>query len=146
MIQVLLLDAVTNNADRHALNWGLVRDEKTNQYSLSVFDHASSFVDMFEDKSHFLSNGWGSSYITVGNDKGRHNIGSDGKKIIEYICKQYPEYFDEFCDQFTTKLPEILEQIKQKKMNFDFKRLSRKMEERKRFLNKIKSRGEVEYE
>ena len=146
MIQVLLLDAVTNNGDRHALNWGLVRDEKTDRYSLAVFDHASSFVDMFENKSYFLSNGWTSTYITVGVDKGKHNIGSDGKKVIEYICKQYSEYFEEFCEKFDAKLPQILEQIEQEDMKIDFRRLSNKMEERRKFLNRLKSRGELEYE
>lgn len=146
IIQVMLLDAVTNNGDRHALNWGLVRDEKTNQHTLAVFDHASSFMDMFENRSHYLKNGWSSSYITVGDDNGRHYLGSDGKKIIEYISKEYPEYFDEFADRFNEKLPKILEQVKQEKMKIDFYRLNQKMGDRKNFLKKLKNRGELEYE
>lgn len=146
VLQVLLLDAVTNNSDRHALNWGLVRDEKTSKHNLAVFDHASSFMDMFEDKSHYLKNGWSSTYITVGDDKGKHHLGSDGKKVIEYICKEYPEYFDEFVDKFNEKIPRILEQVKQEKMKIDFYRLNKKIGERKSFLNKLKNRGELEYE
>lgn len=145
VIQVLLLDAVTNNADRHALNWALIREEKTNKYSLAVFDHASAFIDMFENKAYFLSNGWGSTYVTVGADKGKHNIGSDGKKIIEYISKQYPEYFEEFCDRFDAKLPQILKQIEQENMKIDFRRLSNKMGERKNFLRRLRDRGNFEY-
>lgn len=146
IIQVLLLDAVTNNGDRHALNWGLVRDEKTNKHTLAVFDHASAFIDMFEDKSHFLVDGWSSTYVTVGNDKGKHYLGSDGKKVTEYICKEFPEYFDEFVDKFNEKLPEILEQIKQEKMKIDYFRFDLKIRGKRKYLNKLRSRGELEYE
>lgn len=146
MIQVMLLDAITNNGDRHALNWALVRDEKTNQYTLAVFDHASSFIDMFEDRSYILGNGWSSTYITVGNDKGRHSIGSDGKVVVEYISKQYPEYFEKFSEKFEDKLPGILEFVKQENMKIDFNRLSSKMSEKKHFLKKLRDRGEREYE
>lgn len=146
MIQVLILDAITNNGDRHALNWGLVRKEKTGKYSLAVFDHASAFIDMFEDKSYFLTDGWSSTYVTVGNDNGKHYLGSDGKKVIEYIFKEYPDYFDEFASKFNEKLPIILDKIKQEKMKIDFFRLDLKMRGRKNYLNKLKDRGELEYE
>ena len=145
IIQVLLLDAVTNNGDRHVLNWALIRGEKTNRYNLAVFDHASSFVDMFDDRSYYLGNGWTGTYITVGTDKGRHNIGSDGKKVIEHIAKQYPEYFEEFCDRFDAKLLHVLEQIEHENMKIDFRRLSNKMGERKNFLRKLRDRGNFEY-
>lgn len=143
MIRVLLLDGVTNNGDRHALNWALVRKEKPNEYSLAVFDHASAFVDMFENRAWVLGNGWSSTYITVGNDRGRHTIGSDGKVVVEYISKEYPEYFEEFCEDFDAKLPGILELIKQEDMHIDFRRLCDKMSDKKRFLKKLRSRGEI---
>lgn len=146
IIQVLLLDAITNNGDRHALNWGLVRDEKTNKHTLAVFDHASAFIDMFEDKSHFLVDGWSSTYVTVGNDKGKNHLGSDGKKVTEYICKEFPEYFDEFVDKFNEKLPGILEQIKQEKMKIDYFRFDLKIRGKRKYLNKLRNRGELEYE
>ena len=144
IIQVLLLDSVTNNGDRHALNWALVRDEKTNKYNLAVFDHASAFVDIFE-KSYILKNGWSTTYVTVGDDRGRHNIGSDGKAVAEYICKQYPEYFDEFYERFEKELPEILELCKEEGMRIDYKRLSDKIGIKKHFLRKLRDRGELEY-
>ena len=146
MIQVILLDAVTNNGDRHALNWALVRNEKTNEYTLAVFDHASAFVDMFENRSYILGNGWSATYITVGNDRGRHNIGSDGKVVVEYISKEYPEYFEDFYDKLDAKLPNILELIKQENMKIDFNRLTSRMSEKKHFLRKLKDRGEMEYD
>jgi len=146
MIRVLLLDSITNNGDRHALNWSLVRDKKSDEYSLAVFDHSSAFVNMIERSDFAARNGWSTTYITVGNDRERTHIGSEGKKIVEYICKQYPEYFDEFCDKFEAKLPTILELIKQEQMKIDFNRLSSKMEEKKRFMRRLKNRGEIEYE
>ena len=130
IIQVLLLDAVTNNGDRHVLNWGLVREEKTNNYSLAVFDHASAFVDMLEDKSYYIKSGWANTYITVGEDRGKTNIGSDGKKVIDYIAEEYPDYFNDFYKKFNEKLPDILESIKKENMKIDFYRLQRKMQER----------------
>jgi len=145
IIHVLLLDAVTNNGDRHALNWALVREEKTNKYTLAVFDHSSAFADMIEYRG-FTGNGWSTTYTTVGRDKGRHDIGSEGKAVIEYISKEYPEYFDEFCDDFVAKLPGILELINQEDMKIDFNRLSNKMGERRHFLKKLKNRGEIEYD
>ena len=145
IIRVLLLDSITNNGDRHALNWALVRDEKTGEYSLAVFDHASAFVDMFE-RSYILGNGWSTSYVTVGNDRGRHTIGSDGKVVVEYISQEYPEYFEEFCNNFEAKLPNIMELVRQEEMKIDFRRLSDKIGEKKRFLRRLRNKGEIEYE
>jgi len=145
MIRVMLLDSITNNGDRHALNWALVRDEKTHEYTLAVFDHASAFMDMFQYRG-IKDSGWSTSYITVGNNKGRHNIGSEGKYIVECISKEYSEYFDEFSKEFEEKLPGILELVKQENMKIDFRRLSDKMAEKKRFLRKLRQRGELEYD
>lgn len=146
IINVLMLDSITNNGDRHALNWALVRDKITNRYELAAFDHSSAFVDMFEDKSYILGRGWNSTYITVDDNKKKNYIGNDGEKILRYISKTYPEYFEEFCDNFDEKLPSILEKIRKENMKIDFNRLVKKLEEKKRFLKKLRDRGELEYE
>ena len=146
IIQVLLLDAITNNGDRHSQNWGLIREEKTNNYKLAVFDHASAFVNMFEDKEFFVKSGWINTYTTVGDDIKKNNIGSDGKKIIDYISEKYPEYFEEFYEKFENKLPELLEKVEQEHMKIDFLRFKRKMQERKGYLKRVKNKGEYEYE
>lgn len=143
VINVLLLDAITNNGDRHAFNWALVRNKDTGEYSLAVFDHSSSFVNMIETKEHFARNGWSTTYITMGTDKGRTNIGSDGKYIVDCISKDYPEYFDEFCDKFCDRLSGIFEIIKNEDMKIDFNRLTSKMGEKKYFLKKLRNRGEI---
>ena len=144
MIRVILLDAITNNGDRHALNWALVRNEKTNEYTLAVFDHASAFMDMFQNRG-IKDSGWSTSYITVGHDKGRHDIGSEGKRLVEYISNEYPKYFEEFCQDFEAKLPNILELIKKGNMKIDFNRLSSKIGEKKHFLRRLRSKGDFEY-
>ena len=100
---------------------------------------------MFENRAYILGNGWSTTYVTVGNDRGRHNIGSDGKVVVEYICKEYPKYFEEFYEKFNTKLPNILELIKQENMKIDFNRLTSKIGDKRHFLKKLKSREEIEY-
>ena len=101
---------------------------------------------MFENREYFTRHGWSTTYLTVGNDRGKHNIGSGGKELVEYISKEYPEYFDEFCDKFDSKLPVILEQIKQEEMKIDFNRLTNKLAEKRRFLMKLRNRGERGYD
>ena len=58
VVQALLLDCVTNNADRHANNWCIVRDKITNTYTVGVFDHSSSFIDMMSERNNATMNGW----------------------------------------------------------------------------------------
>lgn len=144
IIKVLLLDAVTNNGDRHALNWALVRDEQTSEYTLAVFDHASAFWNMLKYRGINESD-WSASYTTFGYNKGRHDIGSAGQYIVECISKEYPEYFEEFGDKFEEKLPEILEKVKREEMDIDFKILSDKMRFKKHFFRKLRHKGEIEY-
>lgn len=146
IVRVLLLDSVTNNGDRHAFNWGLVRDKDTGEYNLAVFDHSSAFVNMFEDREFFVRNGWNTTYITVGDDCGKNRIGSSGETVVRYISKKYPEIFKEFTGKFEEKLPEILQQVKQEKMNIDFDRLSKKLGEKRKFLVSIREREELEHE
>jgi len=143
VIQVLLLDAITNNGDRHACNWALVRNEVTDEYCLGVFDHATTFIDMFENRAYLLGNGWCATYITVGSDMGRNDIGSSAEKLVDYISKKYPKYFEDFCEKFFSRLPDILEKIKQEKMSIDFNRLVNKMGDKKYYFKKLRSRGEI---
>lgn len=152
MIQVILLDGITNNGDRHALNWGVVRDEKTNKYSLAVFDHASSFKGMLQKSflpqanPYFNDIEWSTSYITVGKDTRRNDIGSMGKVLVEYISEKYPQYFEEFYAKLDVKLPEILESIQQENMKIDYKEFTNQIKLKKRLLEKLINRGELEYE
>lgn len=145
IIHTLLLDSITNNADRHSNNWALIRDKQTNLYQLAIFDHSSALVDMIEEKAHFTYNGWVCSYVTT-NDNNKNRRGDIGKDIIEHISKDYPEYLEEFCDIFNEKLPSILEKINEENLPIDMKRLERKLIERNRFLNKVKDKEDSEHE
>lgn len=144
IIRVLLLDAITNNGDRHALNWALVRNISNNDYSLAVFDHASSFMNMFKYRG-IETDEWIASYTTFGKDKERRDIGSNGKYVIECISKEYPEYFEEFCKEFESKLPQILDCVEKEKMDIDFTFFVNKIKYKERFLEKIRNRKDMEY-
>ncbi len=146
IIYVLLLDSVTNNGDRHAFNWALVRNKKTNYYDLAVFDHSSTLIDMLKKDIFRKPMMWNGSYITVGEDKGKTNIGSNGEKLVNYIFKNYPEYFEGFSDIFEKRIPTIIEQLRKENMNIDVDVLYTKLREKNRFLHKLKSKGELEYE
>ena len=147
VIHTLLLDAVTNNADRHGNNWGLIRNKKTNRYEFADFDHSSSFVDMFEDKKHFTVNGWVSSYTSVKPTNQETRMGSCGNEIIEYIAKNYREDFKDFSIKFNNRLPNIIEEIKDEKLDINIDRLERRLNDKKRFLKQLsREEGEIEYE
>lgn len=146
VLNVLLLDCVTNNGDRHAFNWALVRNKEDDKYDLAVFDHSGSFANMLELREYYAKNGWSTTYVNVDNKKRGYNIGSGGKEVTEYISSKYPEYFQEFSDKFINKLPKILDDINREEMKIDFNRLSSKMIEKKNFLIKLRDRGERDYE
>ena len=145
MIHTILLDSILNNGDRHNNNWALVRDKEANIYELAVFDHSSSLVDMIEDQRFFSYNGWVSSYITAQENNSKIRKGSIGKDLIEYIAKNNSDYFEEFADTFKEKMPHFMEEIKEEKLPVNMRRLEDKLNERSRYINKIRSRGDVEY-
>ena len=144
IIHTLLLDSVMNNGDRHNNNWALVINKETGKYELAIYDHSSSFVDMLEEKRAATYNGWVGSYVTV-NESSTIRKGSVGKDIIKYMADNYSEYFDEFVDIFNGKLPFVLEEIKNENLPIDISRLDMKLKQRSSFLNKIKSREDLEY-
>ena len=144
MIHTLLLDAIVNNADRHNNNWALVRNKQTNFYELAIFDHSSSLVDMLEDRRFCTHEGWVGSYVTL-QENNKVRRGSRGKDIIEYISKNYSEYFEEFSSIFNERLPDIIKEIKNENLPIEINRLELKLNQRNGFLKKIKSRGDSEY-
>lgn len=147
IIQTLLLDAITNNADRHSNNWALIRNKITSEYELADFDHSSSFVDMFEDRRHFTANGWVSSYTSVNPTNDKTKMGSCGDEMIKYISKNYREDFEDFFAKFNDKLPNILQEIRNENLDIDMQRLEQRLNDKKRFLKQqSKEEGEIEYE
>lgn len=144
ILHTLLLDSVINNGDRHNNNWALVINKETGKYELAIFDHASTFIDMIEEQPRCVYNGWVGSYISY-DERRTIRKGDLGKEIIDYIAKNYKEYFEEFCEIFNEKLPFILGEIKKENLPIDKNRLELKLNQRNNYLKKIKSRGESEY-
>lgn len=93
VIWSILLDAFTNNVDRHKKNWALVRNKLSNYYELATFDNVKSFINMFFHRAGYRkSDLWAISYNgTISST----NI-QCGDQICEFIEKEYPEYFYEF--------------------------------------------------
>ena len=147
VIQTLLLDSITNNGDRHSNNWALIRNKKTNKYELAVYDHASSFVDMFKEKKHFTVRGWVGSYIVTDERQRRCGIGASGEELIRYISANYREHFEDFCIQFDANLDKSIDEISKLGLPIDIVRLKNKLNERRRFLKSLTKteKGEVEY-
>lgn len=145
VLHTLLLDAITNNADRHPNNWALIRDKKTNSYQLADFDHSSCFTDMYNDKSFCTSDGWVSSYITVTRQPNARR-GNCGLKMIEYIFKNYNEETQEFSQNLNDNIEDIILEIKNENLKVDIKKLEKKLRGRNRLLQRMINREELEYE
>lgn len=144
-IQTILLDSITNNRDRHANNWALVRNKTTNKYELALYDHAVSFIDMFEEKKHLTIDGWVGSYIITDENRRKKDLGDIGKNLVNYIFENYREYFDDFYKNFDLVFDDTMEEIMCLDLNIDKKRLKKKLESRKEYL-KYLSKGDREYE
>lgn len=140
LLETLMLDSIMNNGDRHANNWAVVRDKKTNWYELAIFDHSSTFTDMLHDQRHYTCNGWVTSYIKVKEEKTKIRTGSLGNEIIQFICENYGEIFNGVTERFNEKLPYIIEEIKKENLPIDINRLEKKLYERKNYLNNIRNR------
>lgn len=146
VLHTLLLDAITNNGDRHGNNWALIRDKETNQYKLADFDHSSSFTDMFTERKFCTLNGWVTSYIATTPGRSKFMMGNCGKEIIEYISKNYRKEFEEFSSIFDQNLDSIIEEIEGEELDIDKRRLTQKLRKRNGLLKEIISREEQEYE
>lgn len=107
VIQVLILDSIVNNPDRHPNNWAIVRNIKTGKYSLGIFDNGRSFynVTKYINKEEWICN-----YVLT-EERKRNGLGDRGDKIIRYIKQQYPEILKKFIHRFIHKLPEFYEEI-----------------------------------
>lgn len=134
VIQVLALDAITNNPDRHPNNWAIVRDIKNGKYSLGIFDHSIGFYDMTQKRGKNMQ--WVSSYVLT-KERKRNGIGDNGEKIIRYLKENYTEYFNNFIHRLIHKLPEFYQEIEDCPSCIDIRYLKKCLEEKVRYIYKM---------
>lgn len=145
VIHTLLLDAITNNADRHPNNWALIRDKKTNSYQLADFDHSSCFTDMYNDKIFCTNDGWVSSYTTISTQPNQRK-GSCGLEMIEYIFKNFEAETQEFSKKLNDNLEDIILEIKNENFKVDVRKLEKKLRSRNKLLQRMINKEDMEHE
>lgn len=107
ILHTALLDAITNNIDRHLSNWAIIRNKNTGKCLLGVFDNTLSFIDMSSVKPFAISGKWSESSIYIEPIKKC----TSQEEVCEYIARNYPEQFADFIDIMKDKLPEYSEAI-----------------------------------
>lgn len=139
VLQAILLDAMTNNADRHAKNWSLIRDKRTNRYTLGLFDHSSSFLDMISERPMATGKGyWSSTYLKIKPETNTYGLGESGDKIAKYVVDNYPEIAKEFCDNFANALPEFFAELEEAPtQRINVRRIKSTLTAKKRILEKM---------
>ena len=135
VIQTLLLDCITNNADRHTNNWCLVRDKNTNKYVVGLFDHSSSFIDMMTEGVKGVStNGWTSSSIRVSEYSARLGVGDRGDILLKHLIKIYPETSNEFFNTLNNELESFYKDTQEMNGKIDRKRIERNINQKMSYI------------
>lgn len=109
VIHTLLLDAFTNNVDRHGKNWGLVRNKATNYYELSTFDNAKSFVNMIFNRPGYSDK---DLWSIVYNGTTSTSKIETGKSICLLIKEKYPKEFDDFILRLNTNFDTFISSLR----------------------------------
>lgn len=151
IIQTLLLDSITNNSDRHTNNWGLVRNKQSNLYTLGLFDHSSSFIDMITEKKDASIDGWTSSSISVTSKTNHTGIGDLGSTIVSYLFRNYPDICNEFMHNLNSEIENFYEDLSSAPYNIDKRRLQRNIANKNLFINELlkqieEEKGGIEFE
>lgn len=147
IIHTIMLDCITNNADRHPDNWAIIRNKKTNKYELGIYDHSTTLVDMIDYRKFLTSNGWVSSFLLIEEPKQTRWTGDNGEKILRYIFDNYKEYFDEFYTNINNNMEKVVKEISEEDLGTNKDRVINKLREKKRFLKKLYiEKGELEYD
>jgi len=144
IVQTLLLDAISNNADRHANNWALIRNKQTNHYCLGLFDHSISFIDMIKQKSGVTKDGWTSTYTQVKDSHVENGIGDLGNTVVSYLFEHYPHYCAEFVKNFDNEIEGFYEDISSLPSSIDQNRLKKCLSSKRKYLEKLLQRDEFE--
>lgn len=133
IIQVTVADLFTQNIDRHLNNWALIRDKRTDKYSLGLFDHATTFFNMSfsNDIIGFsqseLRENWAMTSVLVEDGKRKSSNGID---LFSYIMEHHREYAVEILQQLHDKMSEIEHVIGYETIpNAEYNKLSPKQQE-----------------
>ena len=143
IVDAILLDCMTNNADRHMNNWTLIRDKRTDKYTLGLYDHSASFIDMMKGNKGASIDGWTSTYLSIDEKSRRKGIGNLGRDVLKYLVNKYPEISDEFFKNMYKELPSFYENIQFLNSKVDIAKMKKNFEMKQRYVNKIlEERGE----
>lgn len=143
IVDAILLDCMTNNADRHMNNWTLIRDKRADKYTLGLYDHSASFIDMMKDNKGASVDGWTSTYLSIDEKSSRKGIGNLGRDVLKYLVNKYPEISDEFFKNMYKELPSFYEDIQFLSSKVDIVKIKKNFEMKQRYVNKIlEERGE----
>lgn len=113
IIQATTFDLMTNNVDRHLNNWSLIRNKKTDNYVLGLFDHAASFLNMAFDMDNpfisrdFCGENWQPSSVLLDNPNDIKNSQSKGKDVLKYLMENHREDTLEILQKLYDRLPQI---------------------------------------
>jgi len=145
IIETIILDSITNLADRHDENWGLIKSKEDKAYDIALYDHAISFVDMFTTDLGRSSEGWAQSYLkTVPQEKWtrQYLMGDMGNKLVGYISERYPNEFNEFMRKFNDRIGLFYQFIDTPGCPADLKRIRSNIREKRRLIEDKYIKGE----
>lgn len=143
IVNAILLDCMTNNADRHMNNWTLIRDKRTDKYTLGLYDHSASFIDMMKGNKGASIDGWTSTYLSIDEKSRKKGVGNLGRDVLKYLVNKYPENSEEFFENMYKELPSFYENIQFLSSKVDIVKIKKNFEMKQRYVNKIlEERGE----
>ncbi len=135
VIQVLALDSIANNPDRHPNNWSIIRNIETGKYELAIFDNSRSFYHMVQkyDKNNSK---WSPSYV-ITEERKRNGLGDFGDKVLKYLSRDYKEYFDRFMLKFMNELPRFYKDLDEMPYSVDKKNIKKEIDDKLRYIRKL---------
>ena len=146
MLEVIMLDCMVNNPDRHDENWGIVKSKDGQKYDLAVFDHSATFVDLAKESPPGRTvNGWAGSYIRVTppeNWNNIHLVGDTGGTILGYIYKQYPSEFESFMTKFNDRIETFYQTINVENSHVEMNRMRKGIRAKQKQVDRMMGRGE----
>lgn len=117
IIHTTVIDLMTNNIDRHLTNWSLIRNKKTDEYILGLFDHATNFYNMslandsLAMPQDYLKQYWATSSVLTDAPLDLKLRSSKGIDLFKYLMEHHREDTLEMLQILHDKLPEFEKMI-----------------------------------